>query len=122
MTAMADDESESGFGLLLHWQRLAAGLTQEALAERAGVGRRSIQNLERGKVLPQRVTARRLAVALALNGDQRAQFEALAQPSPRRRSATGGSGASHAGGAAPRSTAGHNLPIQLTSFVGREQE
>ena len=122
MGELMDGESIGGFGVLLRQQRLAAGLTQEALAERAGLGRRSIQHLERGEVRPQRVTAHRLAEALALTGEQRTRFEALAQPSPRRRDTGAGSGASHAPGAAPWGTAGHNLPVQLTSFIGREKE
>ncbi len=39
------------FGALLRQHRLAAGLMQEALAERAGLGVRSIQGLERGVAL-----------------------------------------------------------------------
>src|SRR5579884_3452685 len=36
------------FGCLLQRQRLAAGLSQEELAERAGLSRRGISDLERG--------------------------------------------------------------------------
>jgi predicted ATPase/transcriptional regulator with XRE-family HTH domain len=122
MTRMVEGENERGFGMLLRQQRLAAGLTQEELAERAGMGRRSIQHLERGEVQPQRVTAHRLAVALALTGEQCAQFEALAGPSPRQRSSGEGSGVVHAPAPDPHGTARHNLPLQLTSFIGRERE
>jgi transcriptional regulator with XRE-family HTH domain len=97
-------------------------LTQEALAERAGLGRRSIQHLERGTVLPQHVTAQRLATALALTGEQRARFAVLAQPLPRRRLAVAAAGAPRAVEAGPWGGSTHNLPLQLTSFVGREQE
>jgi DNA-binding XRE family transcriptional regulator len=38
----------SSFGLLLRRYRLAARLTQEALAERAGMRARGLPNLERG--------------------------------------------------------------------------
>jgi transcriptional regulator with XRE-family HTH domain len=82
---MADDEQSGSFGALLRRHRLAAGLTQEALAERAVLGTRSIQHLERDEVHPQRSTAERLAVALALSGEQRRAFVALAQPLPRSR-------------------------------------
>ena len=119
---MVEGENERAFGVLLRQQRLAAGLTQEALAERAGMGRRSIQHLERGEVQPQRITAHRLAVALALTGEQRAQFEALAGPSPRQRSSREGSGAARAPALDPGGTGRHNLPLQMTSFIGREQE
>jgi transcriptional regulator with XRE-family HTH domain len=43
-----DAQATVPFGELLKECRLAVGLTQEALAERAGVGTRNIQNLERG--------------------------------------------------------------------------
>jgi LuxR family maltose regulon positive regulatory protein len=42
------------FGSLLHERRLAAGLTQEQLAEHAGLGVRSLQDLERGSARPLR--------------------------------------------------------------------
>src|SRR5262245_55047519 len=52
------------FGEQLRWHRLAAGLTQEALAERAGLSPRTVQGLERGQTRPYRDSARRLAEAL----------------------------------------------------------
>jgi transcriptional regulator with XRE-family HTH domain len=54
-------EAPAAFGDLIKEYRLAAGLTQEVLAERAGVSTRSIQALERSKNRPQQETARRLA-------------------------------------------------------------
>jgi non-specific serine/threonine protein kinase len=65
-------------GLLRRW-RLDAGLTQEALAERAGLGRRSVQDLERAVSRPRRTTTERLAHALSLTPDQRRRFEAAAR-------------------------------------------
>ncbi len=50
--------TDSSFGVLLKEYRLAAGLTQEALAERAGLSARNIQNLERGENHPLADTAR----------------------------------------------------------------
>ncbi|MGH3156163.1 MAG: helix-turn-helix domain-containing protein, partial [Streptosporangiaceae bacterium] len=38
----------SGFGPLLRGKRLAAGLTQEELAEQAAVSVRTVSSLERG--------------------------------------------------------------------------
>ncbi len=119
---MGEDEHERAFGVLLRQQRLVAGLTQEELAERAGMGRRSIQHLERGEVQPQRVTAHRLAVALALTGEQRARFEALGGASPRQRSSSEGSDTARTPERDPEGIVRHNLPLQLTSFVGRERE
>ncbi|MCC6792912.1 MAG: tetratricopeptide repeat protein [Thermomicrobiales bacterium] len=57
----------SAFGTLLKHHRVDRGLTQEELAERAGVSARLISDLERGVVLkPRRDTARMLADALDL--------------------------------------------------------
>ena len=47
------------FGALLRRHRLAARLTQEALAERAALGVRTVQGLEEGAHRPRRETARR---------------------------------------------------------------
>lgn len=57
----------ASFGARLRRARLAAGLTQEELAERAGLSARGIQDLERGlRATPQRETVRRLAAALGV--------------------------------------------------------
>jgi hypothetical protein len=61
----------------------AAGLTQEALAERAGVGARTLQGLEAGTSAPLRGTARRLADGRGLPEAVRAPFLAAAAPPPR---------------------------------------
>jgi transcriptional regulator with XRE-family HTH domain len=90
------------FGALLRRHRVAAGLTQEALAEWTGLSVRAISDLERGvKRAPRVATLRRLADALGLAPVPAAILAAAARPA-----------------AAP----GHNLPLQLTSFVGRERE
>ena len=60
-----------GFGASLRGYRLSAGLTQEELAERAGLSARGIQDLERGvRRAPHADTARRLASALELTDAQ----------------------------------------------------
>jgi non-specific serine/threonine protein kinase len=104
------------FADLLKEHRLAAGLTQEGLAERAGLGVRSIQGLERGEHQPLRDTLDQLVVALNLMEEERAGFLAAARPS--RRPRTVGT----AGLPALPQALQHNLPVQLTSFIGREQE
>src|SRR5690242_8373472 len=73
------------FEQLLKRYRMEAGLTQEALADRAGVSRRGIQALERGENKPQKETAQRLVTALGLTKEARDQFLAAAAPTPRRR-------------------------------------
>ncbi|WFF02198.1 helix-turn-helix domain-containing protein [Micromonospora sp. WMMD964] len=67
---------------LLREHRRAAGLTQAELASRAGVGVRTVRDLERGRaVRPQRTTVDLLAAALALTGVERAAFLAAARGS-----------------------------------------
>jgi predicted ATPase/DNA-binding XRE family transcriptional regulator len=118
------------FGAVLRRHRLAAGLTQEALAERAGLSARNVQGLERGENLPQRETLRRLAEALGLGRDEQQQFAAAARlrahtgpPAP-----LGGVAVSHTlptarpGAIERRDSRTHNLPVQATTFIGRERQ
>jgi transcriptional regulator with XRE-family HTH domain len=69
--------------LLKHF-RLAAGLTQDSLAERAGMSKRGLQDLERSvRQRPRRDTAELLADALGLSAlDRAAFFEAAQRRSP----------------------------------------
>lgn len=104
------------FGSLLRSLRTAAGLTQEELAEAARVSYRSISDLERGvSRFPRRDTARLLADALGLSGDDRARFEAAARPPA-------------AGNVVPGplpegiAAATRTLPRDIASFTGREPE
>jgi predicted ATPase/tetratricopeptide (TPR) repeat protein/DNA-binding XRE family transcriptional regulator len=96
--------SAPAFGDLLKKYRLAAGVTQEHLAERARVSANAISSLERGaRRAPHRDTVALLATALRLSGDERQAFEDAAE-SVRVRHAP------------------LNLPVQLTPLVGRETE
>jgi tetratricopeptide (TPR) repeat protein/transcriptional regulator with XRE-family HTH domain len=107
-----------GFGELLRRLRNAAGLTQEELAQNAGLSPRSISDLERGvNQTARRDTARLLAGALGLEGAARAEFEAVAQG---RAAAVRPDQAAPArpGPAAPTRT----LPRDVASFTGREAE
>jgi len=66
-------ETGTAFGALLRRLRSAAGLSQEELAERAGVSRNGISDLERGlSHTPRFETVRLLADGLALGQDDRA--------------------------------------------------
>src|SRR5438477_1099804 len=70
----------SAFGPLLRRYRLAAGLTQEELAERARVSARSIGDIERGvSRAPRKDTVALLAEALGLAVHERPAFEAAAR-------------------------------------------
>lgn len=70
----------SDLAQLLRGHRRAAGLTQAELAARAGVGVRTVRDLERGRSLrPQRTTIELLAGALGLTGAARTTFVAAAR-------------------------------------------
>ena len=109
-------ERSLDFGALLRSHRLTAGLSQEALAERAGMSAHGISALERGyRRTPQRGTLALLAGALALNDAQGQEFEAAAA---RSLLLGGRSRASVTVGPWPDSVT-PSLPIALTSFIGR---
>src|SRR5713101_6522311 len=105
---MASTDGPGSFAALLHQYRTNAGLSQEELAERAGLSRRGISGLERGeRRWPHQATVRRLAEALNLDVVERAALLASAQPA----------------GADPAArTPLPPLPIAPSSFVGRERE
>ncbi len=67
------------FGALLRRLRRDSGLSQEELAERAGLSRDAVSTLERGtRRAPYRDTVANLAAALGLEGDARSQLETAA--------------------------------------------
>ena len=110
---------EADFGRLLRQHRLAAGFSQEVLAERARMSVNGVGLLERGeRRSPQRETLASLADALALTADQRREFEAVAGRPGTARHSPGSSVA-----VVPwASVAASNLPFSLTTFVGREKD
>ncbi|TYB99590.1 XRE family transcriptional regulator [Micromonospora sp. WP24] len=84
MTPARDRSPDPGGGAalpeLLRGHRLAAALTQAELADRAGVGVRTVRDLERGRSSrPQRTTVELLAGALDLAGAARTAFLAAAR-------------------------------------------
>jgi non-specific serine/threonine protein kinase len=105
------------FGKLLRRHRIAAKLSQEALAERARISVNGLSSLERSiRRNPRRETLALLSDALALDAEQRRQFELAASLSidgRRGQSVTIGPWTS---------PAVVNLPFTLTSFVGRDSE
>jgi len=93
------------FGETLRRLRYEARLTQEELAEAAGISTRSVSDLERGiNATARKDTARRLADALSLTGDRRDEFEAVAL------------GRAHA------TAMVRTLPREPVSFTGRDEE
>ena len=119
---MPHAEETISFGPLLRQYRIAAGLTQEALAERTGLGVRSIQHLEAGEHRPRRETLAYLIRALGLTAEERRRFERVAQLGRRLREAVAVPREEAPGDGSPHSSPRHNLPAEITSFVGREQE
>jgi predicted ATPase/DNA-binding XRE family transcriptional regulator len=74
------DQGGPGFDAVLRSYRLRAKLTQEELAARAGIGVRTVRDLERGRASrPQRNTVELLAAALGLAGADRLGFLAAAR-------------------------------------------
>ncbi len=103
-------QEQSSFGALLKHYRLAAGLSQEALAARASLSARTISDLERGvHAAPHTDTFELLTSALSLTDQQRTLLLASARP------------ADAFVDTPPRS---HTLdfPVPPTRLVGRERE
>jgi predicted ATPase/transcriptional regulator with XRE-family HTH domain len=74
-------QEQSNFGVLLKRYRLAAGLSQEALAARASLSARTISDLERGiHDAPRSDTLELLTSALVLTDQQRTLLLASARP------------------------------------------
>ncbi len=75
-----EGEPSASFAALLRARRHAAGLTQAELAERAGLGERTLRDLERGRsARPQRTTVELLSAALGLRGTDHQDFLAAAR-------------------------------------------
>lgn len=104
-------EQPETFATLLRRARRAAGLTQEALAERSGLSVRGIQDLERGMTHPLRDTVARFDRALGLAGADRAAFARAGAPRPPAQERQRAADATR-----------HGLPVGVTSFIGRECE
>lgn len=99
------------FGALLKRYRRAAGLSQEALAEKAGLSVRAISDLERGvNHAPRFATLELLIGALPLSSQQQDFLKAAAQPE----------------GFTPAGTVVHwlqsNIPLPPTPLIGRETD
>lgn len=101
-------------------RRLRAGLSQETLAERAGLTVDTVGAVERGlrrRLYPH--TARAIAEALGLSASEWAELAELAHG----RSAAHGAPPTTAGSEASDTTRSHhNLPTPLTRLIGRERE
>ncbi|HEV2371139.1 MAG TPA: tetratricopeptide repeat protein [Streptosporangiaceae bacterium] len=74
-----DGRHGRGFGAMLRAVRVDRGLTQEDLAEAAGLSVRAVGELERGRAVPHRDTVGRLSAALQLDEESQRRLTALAR-------------------------------------------
>ncbi len=110
-SGVTDRLGAESFGERLRRHREAAGLSQEELAERAGISGKAIGALERGeRRRPYPATVRQIADALGLDDSARAEFSSAARPSD---------SVATTARPAPEST---SLPHYLTSLIGRQGE
>jgi tetratricopeptide (TPR) repeat protein/DNA-binding XRE family transcriptional regulator len=110
------------FADLLRQLRAGARLTQEELAEAAGVSPRSVSDLERGvNRTARKDTALLLADALSLTGQVRVLFVAAARGRVPAADVLAAGGSS-AGGNGPVAVATRTLPRDIGSFTGRDAE
>jgi len=116
---------DSQFGALLRTLRIAAGLTQEALAARSGLSAQAISLLERGaRRSPRPSTVVLLSTALRLTP---AQADALlaashrgAEPGETNLTSHGTETTANVGGPVPAVI--RTLPRDISTFTGREEE
>lgn len=102
------------FGGLLKRHRRAAGLTQEELAERAGLSARAVGDLERGVRQPRKDTLQMLLVALQLAPDEEHRLEAAAR--------TGSLSSVGAGAGSVRQTGSFLGALPPGPLIGRQRE
>jgi predicted ATPase/DNA-binding XRE family transcriptional regulator/Tfp pilus assembly protein PilF len=107
------DAQPSGFGEVLKQFRIAAGLSQEALAERARISAQAVSALERGvRKVPYRDTVALIADALGLSPSERERLEGAAV---RRRGPKGGA-------LDGDDAVADDLRAPLTPLIGRDDD
>jgi transcriptional regulator with XRE-family HTH domain len=117
---MVAEQSALSFAGLVRRLRAEAGLTQEELAEAAGLPARTLSDLERGVTrTAHKDTAALLADALGLAGAAHAVFIASARG---RADAAQVLAARHQAAAAGLAAATRALPRDIASFTGRQAE
>jgi tetratricopeptide (TPR) repeat protein/transcriptional regulator with XRE-family HTH domain len=130
--AAKEPSARAPFGRLLRHYRHASGLSQEKLAERAGLSARAVSDLERGTtVRPYWHTVAALSAALGLRGADRDEFARASRPASPSADPDRDAGppllADHA---APQASAAQpatltiprQLPAAVSHFTGRAAE
>src|SRR5262249_38835579 len=118
--AAVAEQPDGGFAGLLRQLRAEAGLTQEELAEAAGLSPRSVSDLERGiHATAHKDTAALLAGALGIAEPTRGLFVAAARG---RASAADVLAARQEGAAGAFAAAVRGLPRDIAAFTGRQAE
>ena len=115
-------ERTVSFGYWVRRQRKALDLTQQVLADRVGCSLAAIKKIESDERRPSRQIAERLAEVLNVPASQREMFLEVARGI---RPVDQLSLAHEPASPTPSETSKplpHNLPMQLTSFIGRERE
>ncbi len=108
------EEPGPTFATLLRHFRIAAGLTQEDLAQRSGLTTRGIRRLETGdRKTPRQETVRLLSAALGLNTADATTLHRAARP--------GSATLMDDRLTAPIARFASAVPVPLTTFIGREQ-
>jgi tetratricopeptide (TPR) repeat protein/transcriptional regulator with XRE-family HTH domain len=118
-------DDRSALGRNLRTSRLAAGLSQQQLAELSGLSVRAIGDIERGRARwPYPDSLRRLADALGIRDQARTEFFAAGQRSDAAASATAVADLAGPGSRPPRADAvePRQLPAPLRHFAGRSGE
>jgi len=114
MAGVRDDREP--FGEVLRRLRVSAGMTQEYLAQAAGVSADAVGALERGvRLSPRQDTARLLADALGLDDASRQLFMSAAAPRPRHRDPVSARARVRASAVRP------SPPVPWTPMIGRDE-
>jgi len=117
---VTDSTPSPSFAQMLRRYRRAAGLTQEELAERAGISARAVSDLERGENrTPRRDTLDFLADALHLSAEERVALNGTIQ---RTRAQVSPLAPVLVPAVEDAPTRPDTLPAQPTPFIGRERE
>jgi predicted ATPase/DNA-binding XRE family transcriptional regulator len=121
---MAERTSQrSSLSFLLKRYRLAAGLSQEALAQRADLSARAISDLERGlHRAPRIATVDLLAQALSLSPQQRTLLLAAARPDMTTAGGHEMDFGARDSATSPTMPHSPHMPAPPTAMIGRERE